>query len=114
MSEAEAKKASEIQAPGRSADGAEVQYGEVLAELEQIQKSKANWRNSILIFVASLLLFLVAGSALWSWTIALLLVPILLFHELGHYVAMRIFHYRNLRMFFIPFLGAAVSGRHYN
>jgi hypothetical protein len=27
---------------------------------------------------------------------------------------MRIFHYRDVRMFFIPFFGAAVSGRHYN
>src|SRR5439155_4332897 len=38
----------------------------------------------------------------------------LVFHELGHYVAMRVFGYRNLRMFFIPFFGAAVSGQHYN
>jgi Zn-dependent protease len=39
---------------------------------------------------------------------------VLALHESGHYVAMRYFGYRNLRMFFIPFFGAAVSGRHYN
>ena len=27
---------------------------------------------------------------------------------------MRIFHYRNLRMFFIPLFGAAVTGRNWN
>jgi membrane-associated protease RseP (regulator of RpoE activity) len=39
------------------------------------------------------------------------LVATLLLHEAGHYVAMRLFGYRDLRVFFIPFLGAAVSGR---
>jgi len=35
-------------------------------------------------------------------------------HELGHLVAMHLFGYKNLRMFFIPFLGAAVIGKaHY-
>jgi Zn-dependent protease len=40
-----------------------------------------------------------------------LLVSVLLFHELGHYAGMRLFGYRDVRMFFIPFFGAAVSGR---
>ncbi|PYR87384.1 MAG: hypothetical protein DMF84_31865 [Acidobacteria bacterium] len=34
----------------------------------------------------------------------------LLLHESGHYVVMRKFGYRDLQMFFIPFVGAAVSG----
>jgi Zn-dependent protease len=45
-----------------------------------------------------------------AWKLAIL-VAVLLFHELGHYAGMRIFGYRDVRMFFIPFLGAAVSGR---
>lgn len=40
------------------------------------------------------------------------LVAVLLFHELGHYAAMRWAGYRDLKVFFLPFLGAAVSGRH--
>ena len=40
-----------------------------------------------------------------------MLVGVLFFHELGHYVGMRIFGYRNVRMFFIPLFGAAVSGQ---
>ena len=39
------------------------------------------------------------------------LLGVLLFHELGHYAGMRLFGYRDVRMFFIPFFGAAVSGR---
>src|SRR5438067_1346578 len=48
-----------------------------------------------------------SGSAL---NIAMI-VAVLLFHELGHYAGMRVFGYRDVRMFFVPFLGAAVSGR---
>ena len=40
-----------------------------------------------------------------------LLVAVLLFHELGHYVGMVALGYRDVRMFFIPLFGAAVSGR---
>lgn len=39
------------------------------------------------------------------------LVGVLLFHELGHLAGMKLFGYRDVKMFFIPFFGAAVSGR---
>ncbi|MGE0788140.1 MAG: site-2 protease family protein [Sandaracinaceae bacterium] len=38
------------------------------------------------------------------------LMFVLLFHELGHWTAMRAFGYRNARIFFIPFFGAAAAG----
>ena len=38
------------------------------------------------------------------------IIPVLLLHEAGHFAGMRAFGYRNVRMFFIPFFGAAVSG----
>jgi Zn-dependent protease len=38
------------------------------------------------------------------------IIPVLFFHEAGHWVGMRLFGYRNVRMFFIPFFGAAVAG----
>ena len=36
---------------------------------------------------------------------------VLLFHEMGHFVAMKALGYENMNVFFVPFLGAAVSGR---
>ena len=39
------------------------------------------------------------------------LVLVLLFHEAGHALGMRLFGFSDIRMFFIPFFGAAVSGR---
>ncbi len=91
-----------------------VEHADVLVELNRLQNKKTGWGNAILIFVVSMVLFVGAGSQQWSWKYALMLVPILFVHELGHYLAMRAFDYRNLRMFFLPFFGAAVAGRHYN
>lgn len=86
----------------------------VLLELERLETKRANWGNTLLILVISLGLFVAAAQFGENRSFMWLLIPILLFHELGHYLAMRWFGYRNLRMFFIPFLGAAVAGRHYN
>lgn len=85
----------------------------VLAEIDKLHQKKPGL-GSLLTLGVSIALFFGLGAAAWSWKFALLLIPILLFHELGHYVAMRHFKYRNLRMFFIPLMGAAVSGRNYN
>jgi stage IV sporulation protein FB len=38
------------------------------------------------------------------------LVIVILIHEMGHFVAMKIFGYNDVKMFFVPFLGAFVSG----
>jgi Zn-dependent protease len=87
---------------------------EVLAELELLQKAPPNRANSLWILIITAAAFVLAGGLRDSFKNALLLIPILLFHEMGHYLAMYIFKYRNLQMFFIPLLGAAVTGRKYN
>jgi Zn-dependent protease len=89
-------------------------YPEVLAEIRELQDRKPSWLNAVLLLVISMLVFTGAGKSNMSWGSLVVIVPILLFHELGHYLAMKGFGYRNLRMFFIPFFGAAVSGRSYN
>ncbi|MBM3847263.1 MAG: site-2 protease family protein [Verrucomicrobia bacterium] len=91
-----------------------VRHAEVLVELGELQNRRTGWGNDIMILVVSMLLFVGAGSCQWSWDFVVILVPVLFVHELGHYIAMRAFRYRNLRMFFIPFFGAAVAGQHYN
>ncbi|MBC8356166.1 MAG: hypothetical protein H8E66_29670 [Planctomycetes bacterium] len=89
-------------------------YPGVIAELEKIRNKKGSWLSGAVILGVSIALFLGAGAARWDWKFALLLIPILLFHEMGHFVAMRLFKYRNMKMFFIPLLGAAVTGQNYN
>jgi stage IV sporulation protein FB len=41
----------------------------------------------------------------------LLLVVVIVIHEAGHFIAMKIYGYGNVRMLFIPLLGAFVSGQ---
>lgn len=91
-----------------------LEHGEIVAELDKLQEQKPAWAPAIWVLVGSLVMFLLAGAANWDWKFTLWIIPVLLFHEAGHWVAMRLFNYRNLRLFFIPFFGAAVSGQNWN
>lgn len=65
------------------------------------------WMRSI----TSLALYLALGYALFKqWEVLLLITAIVMIHELGHFFAMKYFHYKDLGIFFIPLLGAYVSG----
>src|SRR5262245_26006745 len=97
-------------------------HPQIVAEIQKLQDKQSSRTSAVLVLFASLAMFIGLGGAAgsrsggsaFSLTNLFILVPVLLFHEAGHWVAMRAFGYRNLRMFFIPFLGAAVSGRNYN
>jgi Zn-dependent protease len=79
---------------------------------------KLKWGKWFLL--GSLALFLALGYALpyssglflngpTQWVFNLMFV--LVFHELGHFWAMKLFGYQDVTMFFLPLMGAAVSGR---
>jgi len=60
--------------------------------------------------IASLALFVLAQTS--SGVVGVvILVAVLMVHEGGHYLAMRAFGYRDLKVFFIPFFGAVATGR---
>lgn len=65
------------------------------------------WISSLLSLVAYLL---VASLFIREVKVAAILIFILLVHELGHYFAMRHYGYHDTGIFFIPLLGAFVSG----
>jgi Zn-dependent protease len=69
------------------------------------------WIQSLAILVVSLVIFASAGFLNSTPMDLALLVGVLFFHEFGHYLGMRLFNYQDVKMFFIPFFGAAVSGR---
>jgi Zn-dependent protease len=85
----------------------EALYQQSLQEL----KSPRPWTMSSLLFSILMVVF-VAGLFfdLRSVTGVLLLVAAVAFHEAGHALGMRLFGFRDIQMFFIPFFGAAVSG----
>lgn len=65
------------------------------------------WLKSIM----SLAIYLLLGYYIFpSYKILLLITAIVLIHEMGHFLAMKIFRYNELGIFFIPLLGAYVSG----
>jgi stage IV sporulation protein FB len=72
------------------------------------QEQPANvWLRSFV----SLALYLVLGYYIFHDFIMLLVITIIVvFHELGHFFAMKYFRYSDLGIFFIPLLGAYVSG----
>jgi Zn-dependent protease len=90
-------------------------YQQTCAILAQPGASNRPWRKATFL-VVTMVLF--SCAVLWQTGFSLLalshwvfpLIGVLLLHEFGHYAAMRLFGYRDVRMFFIPFLGAAVSG----
>lgn len=81
-------------------------------EVEEL-RSQVNTSQGLTLLIVSLLLFIGAQASFGAMAdFIAALVIVLVVHELGHYAAMRAFGYRDTKMFFIPFLGAAVSGRH--
>jgi len=73
-------------------------------------KSRANvWLRSI----SSLLLYLAMGYYFFNqnWTLVIVLTGVVVFHELGHFLAMKIYNYTDLGIFFIPLVGAYASGK---
>ena len=42
------------------------------------------------------------------------LLIVLVIHEMGHFIAMKVFKYQNVRMLFIPLMGAFVQGKKSN
>jgi Zn-dependent protease len=82
----------------------------VLYELESIRNPKRNWTQAIILLVISVVAFTGMHMGRQPLIFTAMLVGVLFLHELGHYLGMVMFGYRNVRMFFIPFFGAAVSG----
>ena len=74
----------------------------------QKKEQPANiWLRSL----TSLALYLILGYYIFpSYIMLLLITAIVIFHELGHFFAMKYYRYNDLGIFFIPLLGAYVSG----
>ena len=119
VSDSERERSVQFRDQVQSASRVGSRYPDILAEIVTLQNRKASRSSGLLLLAASIVLFFGAGltkmgSMHFSADFLVILMGVLLFHESGHWLAMRVFGYRNLKMFFIPFFGAAVTGRHYN
>jgi stage IV sporulation protein FB len=81
-------------------------------ELEEPKNKMNVWLRSL----GSLALFLVVGYFFFrhNWAWVLVLTAIIVFHEMGHFLAMKFYKYQELGIFFIPLMGAYVSGKKQN
>ena len=72
------------------------------------EKAVSNiWLRSLV----SLALYIILGYYVFkSFNILILITVIVIIHEMGHFLAMKAFRYKDLGIFFIPLLGAYVSG----
>lgn len=84
--------------------------GEMVVYPPKYQKPDATaniWMRSVI----SLALYLLIGYYIFpSYKTLLLITAIVMIHEFGHFAAMKFFRYADLGIFFIPLLGAYVSG----
>jgi len=81
----------------------------VFPEKPRLNETNNSLRKSVLSLVA----FIAAFYFIFKWDLKyiIILVGILLIHELGHYIAMRLYKYKDLSIFFIPLIGAATFGQ---
>lgn len=70
-------------------------------------------KNNISVTIFSLVIFVLAFLLLFGNEVNFIiyLIIVLLIHELGHFIMMKIFGYNNVRMLFIPLMGAFVQGK---
>ena len=99
---------SDAASAGHPRDAAEVEH--VLTELNRLCRPSGNWLRSTGLLIMSIAAFFALGILCWNPVELSLLIAVVLLHEVGHLIAMRLFGYRNLQMLFIPLLGAAVKG----
>lgn len=55
-------------------------------------------------------LFLLVATWVWGLGFAVAIALVILVHEAGHWLAMRLSHFRDVQVFFVPGMGAATSG----
>jgi stage IV sporulation protein FB len=72
---------------------------------------KKEAKNHISVTIFSMVLFALTFSLIIEdYLLIGLLLIVLLVHEFGHFIFMKWFGYKNLKMLFIPFIGAMVQG----
>lgn len=77
-----------------------------------IEKNENSWIRSVMSLLIYFLLFYFLFERNIAYIAAILVVIII--HEMGHLLAMKLFNYSNVKIFFIPLIGAFTSGKKQN
>lgn len=87
-------------------------YEQVLADIQAVKST--SWQKNLITLAVTLLIFVQIGLFRNGLASILSIIVVLFVHESGHFLAMKLFGYENIQMFFIPMFGAAVSGESRN
>ena len=85
-----------------------------LAEFQRLEgqpKGLFSRKAKVWLLLGSLALFAVSYTQLFNLETLLILMGVILFHEAGHLVAMKLSGYQDTTVFFVPFLGALATAR---
>ena len=84
------------------------------AILEQVRHNlngqKDGKSNTLYLLILTAIIFGLGAAVQFDMTYALLVIPVLFVHELGHLFAMKALKYKNVSILFIPFFGALTTG----
>jgi len=89
-------------------------FDRIIEEIGRQDEGQSNKLGSWTLLIITVMLFFSAGILSASAGEILILILVIFFHELGHMAAMKLLKYNDVKMFFIPLLGAAVSGKSKN
>jgi Zn-dependent protease len=79
--------------------------------LDRLQKNTTKPHRKFWWFALSAIAFYITTLPYMGWQFGIQLSLIILFHELGHLVGMKLCGYRNTQMLFVPFLGGLATGK---
>lgn len=78
------------------------------------EETHSSTARKLIYSIGSIALAVIIWGLIYSWTLAPLLVAVVLLHELGHLTTMAVFGYKNKGLIFAPPLGAIAIGNKEN
>ncbi len=83
----------------------------VATQFERLRERAPARSIELALFAVSVGLFMALGALLWDLATAWMILVVIVIHELGHFLAMRAFGYRNVHMMALPLVGGVAIGQ---
>lgn len=83
----------------------------VATQFERTRERSPARSIELALFAVSVALFMALGALLWDVATAWMILVVIVIHELGHFLAMRAFGYRNVHMMALPLVGGVAIGQ---
>ncbi|BDD05169.1 site-2 protease family protein [Aureibacter tunicatorum] len=90
----------------------EINGSEAIDQTYPSKPKVSSGKNQFSTSIISAVIYLASAHFILNWDLGFILkvTGVLVLHELGHFMTMKLYKYKNLKMLFLPMLGAAVIG----